>query len=73
LIGALGSYLQARAHRAIWRVRIVDIDPPREVPGAAATILPQLEHYGLHWHGEVFWQTQRHEAYGEALAWLSDP
>ncbi|HFO0256074.1 tRNA glutamyl-Q(34) synthetase GluQRS [Raoultella ornithinolytica] len=70
LIAALGSYLQARAQNGIWRVRIEDIDPPREVPGAASTILRQLEHYGLHWDGEVLWQSQRHEAYRERLAWL---
>ncbi|MBP8540952.1 MULTISPECIES: tRNA glutamyl-Q(34) synthetase GluQRS [unclassified Citrobacter] len=70
LIAALGSYLQARAHRGIWRVRIEDIDPPREVPGAADTILRQLEHYGLHWDGDILWQSQRHDAYREALAWL---
>lgn len=70
LIAALGSYLQARAHQGIWRVRIEDIDPPREVPGAADTILRQLEHYGLHWDGEVLWQSQRHDAYRERLAWL---
>lgn len=71
LIAALGSYLQARANQGIWRVRIEDIDPPREVPGAADTILRQLEHYGLHWDGEVLWQSQRHAAYREALAWLN--
>lgn len=70
LIAALGSYLQARAHYGIWRVRIEDIDPPREVPGAASTILRQLEHYGLHWDGDVLWQSQRHDAYRERLAWL---
>lgn len=70
LIAALGSYLQARARQGIWRVRIEDIDPPREVPGAAETILRQLEHYGLHWDGEVLWQSQRHDAYRERLAWL---
>lgn len=70
LIAALGSYLQARARRGIWRVRIEDIDPPREVPGAADTILRQLEHYGLHWDGDILWQSQRHNAYREALAWL---
>lgn len=70
LIAALGSYLQARAHHGIWRVRIEDIDPPREVPGAADTILRQLAHYGLHWDGDVLWQSQRHDAYRDALAWL---
>lgn len=72
LIAALGSYLQARSQQGIWWVRIEDIDPPREVPGAADVILRQLEHYGLHWDGEVLWQSQRHDAYRAALAWLQD-
>ncbi|MFS2222798.1 tRNA glutamyl-Q(34) synthetase GluQRS [Pantoea sp. B65] len=70
LIAALGSYLQARAQQGQWLVRIEDIDPPREVPGAAEQILRQLEHYGLHWDGEVLWQSQRHDAYRSALDWL---
>ncbi|MDW8844820.1 tRNA glutamyl-Q(34) synthetase GluQRS [Erwinia sp. MMLR14_017] len=72
LIAALGSYLQARAQHGQWRVRIEDIDPPREVAGAAGRILAQLEQHGLSWDGEVLWQSTRHEAYREALAWLSE-
>ncbi len=70
LIAALGSYLQARAHRGSWLVRIEDIDPPREIPGAASRILATLDHYGLHWDGAVIYQSQRHEAYRATLDWL---
>lgn len=70
LIAAVGSFLQARAQRGLWRVRIEDIDPPREVPGAATRILQQLEQYGLEWDGDVLWQSQRHDAYRDALDWL---
>ncbi|WP_413740073.1 tRNA glutamyl-Q(34) synthetase GluQRS [Sodalis sp. RH14] len=68
LVAALGSFLQARASHGQWRVRIEDIDPPREVPGAADTILRQLAHYGLHWDGNVCFQSQRHAAYLDVLA-----
>ncbi|ACS86597.1 tRNA glutamyl-Q(34) synthetase GluQRS [Musicola paradisiaca] len=68
LIAALGSYLQARACRGHWLVRIEDIDPPREIPGAASRILRQLEHYGLQWDGDVLYQSQRHDRYREVLA-----
>ncbi|RNM20807.1 tRNA glutamyl-Q(34) synthetase GluQRS [Dickeya undicola] len=68
LIAALGSYLQARACRGRWLVRIEDIDPPREVPGAAARILRQLEQYGLFWDGDVVYQSRRHDLYRAVLA-----
>lgn len=70
LIAALGSYLQARSEGGRWLVRIEDIDPPREIPGAAARILAALDHYGLHWDGPVIYQSQRHEAYRATLDWL---
>lgn len=70
LVTALASYLQARAQHGRWLVRIEDIDPPREAPGAAAQILSALEHYGLQWDGQVVYQSQRHDAYHTALMQL---
>ncbi len=70
LVAALGSWLDARAHGGEWLVRIEDLDPPREVPGAAAAILAALETLGLHWDGPVLYQSARAERYREALASL---
>ncbi|QYK06067.1 tRNA glutamyl-Q(34) synthetase GluQRS [Shewanella zhangzhouensis] len=63
LIAALGSYLRARSQGGQWLVRIEDIDPPREVPGAADDILRTLDAFGLHWDGELMYQSRRTEAY----------
>ncbi|CAI8769647.1 MULTISPECIES: tRNA glutamyl-Q(34) synthetase GluQRS [Pseudomonas] len=67
LVAALASWLDARAVGGTWLVRMEDIDPPREAPGAQAAILNTLESYGLEWDGEVVYQSQRHEAYAEVL------
>jgi len=47
LVAALGSWLRARSIGGEWWVRIEDIDPPREVPGAAEAIVQQLIAFGL--------------------------
>ena len=67
LIAAVGSYLQARHHNGQWYVRIEDLDPPREVPGSADSILHTLEKYGLLWDGAVLYQSQRGQHYQIAL------
>lgn len=70
MVAAVGSYLQARANQGQWLVRIEDLDPPREVKGAADSILRTLEQFGLHWDEEITYQSQRTEAYLSALEQL---
>ncbi|KTA94742.1 glutamyl-tRNA synthetase [Aeromonas salmonicida subsp. smithia] len=70
LIAALGSFLQARAQQGRWLVRIEDIDPPREMAGAAPLILQTLEAHGLEWDGEVMYQSQHHGRYDDVIAQL---
>lgn len=72
LIGALASYLDARANNGQWLLRMEDLDPPREVAGAAQAILTSLQDHGLQWDGDVLWQSQRHDAYQQALNTLLD-
>ncbi|CAN5127364.1 tRNA glutamyl-Q(34) synthetase GluQRS [soil metagenome] len=71
LAAALASWLDARAHHGSWRLRIEDIDPPREVPGAAGSIIATLAAHGLHWDGPIVHQSQRSLAYETAFAHLS--
>jgi len=67
LVAAVGSYLDARHQRGEWLLRIEDLDPPREVAGAAAAILKSLEALGMTWDGEVVYQSRRNEHYRAAL------
>jgi glutamyl-Q tRNA(Asp) synthetase len=66
LVTAVASYLHARQARGQWLVRIEDIDPPREVPGAADSILRTLAALELEWDGPVLYQSSRHAAYRSA-------
>lgn len=70
LIGAVASYLDAKANQGKWLLRMEDLDPPREVPGAASAILRSLEDHGLHWDGAVLWQSHRHKAYQSTIEQL---
>ncbi|HEX5057321.1 MAG TPA: tRNA glutamyl-Q(34) synthetase GluQRS [Gammaproteobacteria bacterium] len=72
LIAAAGSYLDARANRGRWLLRIDDIDPPREQPGATDDIRRSLEQFGFEWDGPVLLQSTRSEAYRAALEQLRE-
>lgn len=67
LVAALGSYLRARSLGGKWLIRIEDIDPPREVKGAADDILCTLEAYGFEWDDSVLYQSARTDAYQAKL------
>lgn len=70
LVAALASWLSARHANGQWLLRMEDIDPPREVPGAGDSILRSLERLGLTWDGPVVYQSTRREAYQAALEQL---
>ena len=72
LVAALASWLDARAARGQWLVRIEDVDTPRCVPGAAETILQQLAGCGLVPDATPVYQSQRGAAYAAALQRLAD-
>lgn len=72
LVAALASWLRARACAGTWLVRMEDLDPPREVPGAAQRILETLAAFGMASDEPVLWQHDRLGAYDAALARLRD-
>lgn len=67
LVAALASWLDARAQGGRWLLRIEDVDTPRTVDGAAGRIMDQLRALGLHWDGDVMWQSRRGQAYQQAF------
>jgi glutamyl-Q tRNA(Asp) synthetase len=72
LVAAVGSWLRARSQNGAWLVRMEDLDPQREVPGAAQDILATLAAFGMISDEPVVWQSQRDEAYAEAFGHLRE-
>lgn len=72
LVAAVASYLDARANRGSWLVRIEDVDTTRCKPHFADEILSTLNAFGLNWDGDVMVQSQRTACYQSALSTLID-
>jgi glutamyl-Q tRNA(Asp) synthetase len=72
LVTALASYLDAKSHNGLWLVRIEDIDPPREEAGASQAIIDSLRYHGLHWDGELLYQSDRLDFYDAILERFKD-
>lgn len=71
LVCALASFLDAKARRGKWLVRIEDIDPPRQRPGADKIILDTLLAHGLTWDSEIRYQSQHTDRYNAVLSHLA--
>ncbi|MDZ4348105.1 MAG: tRNA glutamyl-Q(34) synthetase GluQRS [Xanthomonadaceae bacterium] len=67
LAAALASWLFARRAGGAWLLRIEDIDPPREQPGAAELQIRTLAAFGMSADEPVLRQSRRIDAYRAAL------
>jgi glutamyl-Q tRNA(Asp) synthetase len=70
LVAAVGSWLCARHAGGQWLLRVEDIDPPREMPGSAESILAALPAFGLVADAPPLFQSMRIAAYDAAFEQL---
>jgi len=69
---ALASWLSTKARGGRWLVRIEDVDGPRSKPEFAQAHLRDLAALGLESDEPILWQSQRGDAYLEALRILGE-
>ncbi|MBT8440804.1 MAG: tRNA glutamyl-Q(34) synthetase GluQRS [Gammaproteobacteria bacterium] len=67
LVAAIASYLQAKVNNGEWLLRIEDIDPPREVPGASDAIIASLDAHGFEWDGATLFQSRNSQRFAECV------
>lgn len=72
IVTALASFLDARSRGGRWLVRIDDLDTQRVRPGASDKILRTLDYLGLEWDQALVYQSDRIDAYLEALTALKE-
>ena len=70
LAAALGSWLLARRAGGDWLLRVEDIDPPREVAGAAQQQVDTLRAFGMESDLPIVRQSERSALYAAALQQL---
>ena len=67
LIAATASYLCAKSVNGKWRLRIEDVDKFRIKENSISSIINTLESYGYQWDDDILYQSQRSEAYQDAV------
>lgn len=70
LYTALASFLDAKSKQGHWLLRIEDLDPPREQAGATKAILHTLQAHGLHWNGDIIYQSLQSRRYEKVIQQL---
>ena len=59
LVTAVASYLDAKHHDGLWKVRMEDLDQPRVVKQSDKAIIDTLHQHGFQWDDEIIYQSQR--------------
>ncbi len=72
LVAAVASFLDARSRNGRWLIRVEDLDPPREVEGAAERQLAVLERYGMVADESPVYQSHSRQQHDAAIANLLD-
>jgi len=72
LVAAVASFLDIRSRNGRWLVRVEDLDPPREVEGAAERQLAALKRFGMVPDEPPVYQSRRRLQHDAALADLLD-
>lgn len=65
LMTALAAFIDAKANKGKLLLRIDNIDPPREQPGAIENISETLKDFNLLWDDQVIFQSERYPLYLE--------
>lgn len=67
LTTAIASYCHIKSLNGAWLLRIEDTDHQRCSKQFSDQILIDLDNLGLHWDGEVWYQSEREDTYNELL------
>ncbi|MFN2334830.1 MAG: tRNA glutamyl-Q(34) synthetase GluQRS [Wenzhouxiangellaceae bacterium] len=70
MLAAVGSFLNTRAAGGQWLLRIEDIDPPREQPGAARAQIRTLREFGMVPDAPVHYQSRSALLHDDAISRL---
>ena len=63
LVTAVASYLDAKHHDGLRKVRMEDLDQPRVVKQSDKAILDTLHQHGFQWDDEIIYQSHRIDIY----------